>query len=78
MLPNRDAYEPAFLDLTYMKPNDTQKYGLTLRNLETKDLDALMASVMREMRRRDSDHVKGDVITGTASLRKLRGTSKLP
>jgi hypothetical protein len=38
----------------------------------------LMSSVLREMRRRDSDHVKGDVITGTHTLRKLRASGKLP
>ncbi len=61
-----------------MKQNDTQKYGFSLKHLETRELDKLMASVMQEMRRRDSEHVKGDVITGTHSLRKLRGTGKLP
>jgi hypothetical protein len=60
-----------------MKNFETQKYGISLRALETRELDDLMASVMREMRRRDSDHVKGDVINGTHKLGKLRRTAKL-
>jgi hypothetical protein len=61
-----------------MKDNETQKYGFSLKQLDTKALDKLMASVMHEMRRRDSDHVMGDVITGTHALRKLRASGKLP
>jgi hypothetical protein len=61
-----------------MKPHETQKYGHSLKQMEDKELDRLLASVLQEMRRRDSDHVKGDVINGTQQLRKLRGTSKLP
>jgi hypothetical protein len=65
-------------DAPSMKNHETQKYGFSLKDLETKDLDDLMASVMREMRRRDSDHVKGDVINGTHKLGKLRRTGRLP
>ena len=61
-----------------MKSNETQKYGFPLKQLPDKELDKLLANVLQEMRRRDSDHVKGDVINGTQNLRKLRGTSKLP
>lgn len=61
-----------------MKNDETQKFGFSLRSLETTELDNLMASVMREMRRRDSEHVKGDVISGTHKLGKLRRTDKIP
>ena len=61
-----------------MKNDETQKYGFSLKKLETKELDDLMASVLREMRRRDSDRMKSDVITGTHELRKLRRTGQLP
>lgn len=61
-----------------MKEHETQKIGVFLKKLETRDLDKLMAGVLREMRRRDSEHMSNDVITGTHSLRKLRGTAKLP
>jgi hypothetical protein len=61
-----------------MKHNETQKYTIALKQFKTMALDKLMASVMREMRRRDSDHVKGDVIDGTKTLRMLRASGKLP
>ncbi len=63
-----------------MKPHpthETQQFGHSLKKMEDKELDRLLASVLQEMRRRDSDHVKGDVINGTQQLRKLRGTGKL-
>jgi hypothetical protein len=61
-----------------MKHNETQKYTLALKQFKTVALDKLMASVLHEMRRRDSEHVKGDVIDGTQTLRKLRASGKLP
>ena len=61
-----------------MKPHETQKYGQSLKQMDDKELDRLLASVLQEMRRRDSEHMSNDVITGTHSLRKLRGTAKLP
>ena len=61
-----------------MKHNETQKYTIALKHFKTVALDKLMASVLHEMRRRDSDHVKGDVIDGTQTLRKLRNSGKLP
>ena len=61
-----------------MKNHETQKYGFSLKDLDAEELDNLMASVLREMRRRDSDHVKGDIINGTHKLGKLRRTGRLP
>ena len=61
-----------------MKHDETHQHGFCLQQFETIELDKLMSSVLREMRRRDSDHVKGDVITGTHTLRKLRTSGKLP
>ena len=61
-----------------MKHDETHQQVFSLQHLETIELDKLMSSVLREMRRRDSDHVKGDVITGTHTLRKLRASGKLP
>ena len=61
-----------------MKHLETHQLGFSLKQLETIELDKLMSSVLHEMRRRDSDHVKGDVITGTNTLRKLRISGKLP
>lgn len=61
-----------------MKQNDTQMYGISLKELDTKSLDKLMSNVLREMRNRDSNHVKKDVIESTQTLSKLRGSGKLP
>ncbi len=61
-----------------MKNNETQKYGFSLKNLNTTELDDLMASVLREMRRRDSHALKSDVINSTHKLGKLRPTGRLP
>jgi len=61
-----------------MMHEDTQKCGFTLKNLNTQQLDRLMSRVMHEMRRRDSDHVKGDIVNNSQALRKLRSTNKIP
>ncbi len=61
-----------------MKNHETTKYGFSLKDLNTTELDDLMASVLREMRRRDSDHMQGDVINKTHKLGKLRRTGRLP
>lgn len=61
-----------------MKNNETPRNGNSLKDLDTKELDDLMANVLREMRRRDSIHLKHDVINGTHKLGKLRRTGRLP
>ena len=60
-----------------MKHNEPPKSGYPLEDLDTKELDELMASVLREMRRRESHHLKNDVINGTHKLGKLRRTGRL-
>jgi hypothetical protein len=54
-----------------MKHSDSSKYTVVLKKLSTQQLDKLMSRVMQEMRRRDSDHVKGDVMASTQALRTL-------
>jgi hypothetical protein len=61
-----------------MKHNDTQKYGLPLKTLSAAELDKLLSSVLQEMRRRDSDNIKGDVVSVSQTLRAFRSTNKLP
>lgn len=61
-----------------MTQNETEKNGISLKKLNTEQLDKLMSRVMHEMRRRDSDHVRGDVVNSSQALRKLRATDKLP
>jgi len=60
-----------------MKEQESQPDGISIQQLKTTELEQLMSKVLREMRCRDSDHVKGDVITGTHSLRKLRISGEL-
>jgi hypothetical protein len=61
-----------------MKANDTQKYGAFLKKLPTRHLDGLLSLVLREMRRRESNHLKSDAITTSQTLRSLRLSGKLP
>jgi hypothetical protein len=61
-----------------MMHDDIEKYGFSLKTMDTVELDKLMSRVMHEMRRRDSDHVRGDVVSSSQALRKLRSTDKLP
>jgi hypothetical protein len=56
--------------------NDTQKCGAFLNKMNTIQLDKLMSRVLHEMRRRDSDHVKGDVVKSSHALGKLRAIKK--
>jgi hypothetical protein len=55
-----------------MKQSDTEKYTLFLKKLSTEQIDKLLATLLRELRRRDSDHVSGDVVANTKALRRLR------
>jgi hypothetical protein len=61
-----------------MKSNDTQKYGAFLKKLPTHRLDGLLSLVLREMRRRKSNHLESDAITTSQTLRSLRLSGKLP
>ena len=60
-----------------MKQNDTQEYRDFLKNLSTEEIDKLQSNLLKEMRRRDSDHVKGDVLANSKALRLLRSSGKL-
>jgi len=55
-----------------MKQVETQEYGLTLKNFKTIELEKLLSTVLKEMRRRDSDHMKGDVMANSKALGKIR------
>jgi hypothetical protein len=58
--------------------NDTHKYGAYLKEMPTRKLESLLSNVLHEMRRRDSEHIKGDAITTSRALRSLRLSGKLP
>jgi len=55
-----------------MNPADTQDCRPSLRNFNTVELEKLLSTVLKEMRRRDSDHIKGDVMAISKALVKIR------
>lgn len=55
-----------------MKDVETQKFGPYLKKLNTSELEKVLATVLREMRRRDSDRVKGDVMAKSKALWTMR------
>ena len=61
-----------------MKDSETQKYGLFLRKMTSEDLEKLLSTVLKEMRRRDSDQVKGDVVARTKALWSARSIDGPP
>jgi hypothetical protein len=60
-----------------MKTSDTEKYEVVLKGMPTHKLEHLLSKVLREMRRRDSDHIKGDAISTSQAIRSLRASGKL-
>jgi len=59
-----------------MKSSDTQKFVVFLRSLTTDQLDKLQSNLLNEMRQRDSEQVKGDVLANSKALGLLRSRSK--
>jgi hypothetical protein len=55
-----------------MNSTDTQEYGEFLRTLTAEQIDRLLSNILKELRRRDSDRVKGDVLANTKALWRLR------
>ena len=53
-------------------------YSAMLKAFSTERLEGLLPVLLKELRTRDSNHMKGDAITTSRALRALRGTSKLP
>jgi uncharacterized small protein (DUF1192 family) len=59
--------------LYLMKQNEPQKYGVYLRMLSIEEIEKLLACVLQEMRRRDAEHLKGDVLNNSkAALQRAR------
>ncbi len=61
-----------------MQHNETQEYRRFLKRLTNHQIDKLQSTILKEMRRRDLDHVKGDVVANSQALRTLRASTKLP
>ncbi len=53
-------------------------YAALLKAFSTERLEGLLPALLKELRHRDSNHMKGDAITTSRALRALRGTTKLP
>ncbi len=60
-----------------MNQTGAQKYGPYLKKLSTDEIEKLLSSVLQEMRRRDSEQVKGDVVANSRALRSKRPTGCL-
>jgi len=58
--------------------NKNNNFGLSLKAFSTEQLEELLSSLLLEMRRRDSDRVKGDVLTSSKELGSVRRSGKLP
>jgi hypothetical protein len=59
--------------------NDESKdYASMFKAFSTARLEILLPALLKELRTRDSNHIKGDAITTSRALRALRGTGKLP
>ena len=57
-----------------MKQSETQKYGLFLKRLNNEEIEKLLATVLKELRRRDSDHIKSDVMAKSKALWTMRAS----
>jgi hypothetical protein len=55
-----------------MKDSVTEKFGHLLKSLTNEQIDKLLSTLLREMRRRDVDQLKRDVVTHSKSLRQTR------
>ncbi len=61
--------------------NDDQThddYSSLLKAFSTERLEGLLPVLLKELRTRDSNHIKEDAITTSRALRALRRTGKLP
>jgi hypothetical protein len=64
--------------LTLMEPMEIPDDAAPLKSFSTARLERLLPELLRELRQRDSKHMKGDAITNSRTLRALRKTGKLP
>jgi hypothetical protein len=58
--------------------NPAPDFRALFKEMSAARLDEVMSILLRELRRRDSDHMKGDAIQSSLQLRSLRGSGKLP
>jgi hypothetical protein len=61
-----------------MKDEQAPDYTSMFKAFSTERLEGLLPVLLKELRTRDSNHIKGDAITTSRALRALRRTDKLP
>jgi hypothetical protein len=59
-----------------MKQNDSHKQVAYLKELSTIRLERLLSDLLHEMRRRDSEQVKGDVLAKSKALWMLKSSDQ--
>jgi len=55
----------------YMENIEIEKTKLLLKSLTDQNLDELLTNVLQEMRQRDFEHLKGDLLTNSKRLPRL-------
>ena len=68
---NQVSLEPVVIP-SPMKPSDLKSMGIFLRNLKNEEVEELFSVLLKEMRRRDSDHFKNDLLANTKALWTLK------
>ena len=61
-----------------MNEDQTADYTSMFKAFSTARLEDILPVLLKELRARDSDHIKDDAITTSRALRALRRTGKLP
>jgi hypothetical protein len=61
-----------------MNDEQTHDYASMFKAFSTARLEVILPVLLKELRTRDSNHIKEDAITTSRALRALRGTTKLP
>jgi len=61
-----------------MNDEQAHKYTSMFKAFSTERLEGLLPVLLKELRTRDSNHIKADAITTSRALRALRRTGKLP
>jgi hypothetical protein len=61
-----------------MNDEHAPEYASMFKAFSTERLEGLLPVLLKELRTRDSNHIKGDAITTSRALRALRRTDKLP
>lgn len=55
-----------------MKPGEAEEPRISLKNLSSEELEKLLSTLLRELRRRDSDQIKGDFMAVSKALGRIR------